>query len=240
MTDNIFTALFKFQGLVRGVKRDSKNPHFKNNYASLEAVTDTIRPHMQECGLMWLQSPGKIVDNAIEVKTIIAYAETKETIEFTMEMPMAKRDPQGAGSALTYAMRYSLMAALGLPPTDDDAETAIDRENARPEPDKAPVKSSAALKRAKSWEELSNELEQDMVDVRSLVNLEQVKAHYRHRAKSEGWTAAWLSALKNEFDTYEERLMERIALEQVEDDIADAFPGARVVNETLKHPLAAG
>jgi hypothetical protein len=239
MTETIHEALFKLQGVLRGVKKDSKNPHFRNTYASLEQVTDTIRPHMQEAGLYWMQMPGKIVDGSIEVTTRITHVKG-DFVEFTMEMPLAKRDPQGAGSSMTYAMRYSLMAALGLPPTDDDAETAIDRENARPEPDKAPVKSSAALKRAKSWEELSNELEQDMVDVRSLVNLEQVKAHYRQRAKSEGWTAAWLSALKNEFDTYEERLMERIALEQVEDDIVDAFPGARVVNDTLKHPLAAG
>lgn len=210
MTDNIYSALFKFQGLVRGVKRDSKNPHFKNNYASLEAVTDTIRPHMQECGLMWLQSPGKIVDGSIEVKTVIAYPATKETIDFVMEMPMAKRDPQGAGSALTYAMRYSLMAALGLPPTDDDAETAIDRDHSRPEPEAPAVKSSAALKRANSWEELQNELQQDMVDVRTLVGLNQIKAAYRKRAVEQGWTRTWLDALANEFAYYEEQFQPHV------------------------------
>lgn len=208
MTENIYTALFKFQGLVRGVKRDAKNPHFKNSYATLEAVTDTIRPSLQECGLMWLQSPGKIVDGAIEVKTIIAFPATKETIEFVMEMPLAKRDPQGAGSALTYAMRYSLMAALGLPPTDDDAETAIDRNHARPEPEAPPVqaKSSASLKRANSWEALRDELAQDMIDVRSTVAFEQVRNDYRKRAKEAGWPAAWLGSLANEFAYYEEHL----------------------------------
>lgn len=210
MTENIYSALFKFQGLVRGVKRDSKNPHFKNNYASLEAVTDTIRPHMQECGLMWLQSPGKIIDGSIEVKTIIAFPATKETIDFVMEMPMAKRDPQGAGSALTYAMRYSLMAALGLPPTDDDAETAIDRNHSRPEPEAPAVKSSAALKRAHSWEELQNELQQDMVDVRTLVGLNQLKADYRKRAVEQGWTRTWLDALANEFAYYEEQFQPHV------------------------------
>jgi hypothetical protein len=136
VTKTIDEALFALQGLLRGVKKDSKNPHFKSNYASLEQVTDTIRPHMQELGIYWLQMPGKIVDGSIQVTTRITHAESRENIEFTMEIPLAKRDPQGAGSSLTYAMRYSLMAALGLPPTDDDAETAIDRNNERETPAK--------------------------------------------------------------------------------------------------------
>lgn len=209
MTENIYSALFKFQGLVRGVKRDSKNPHFRNNYASLEAVTDTIRPHMQECGLMWLQSPGKIVDGSIEVKTTIAYPPTKETIEFTMEMPLAKRDPQGAGSAMTYAMRYSLMAALGLPPTDDDAETAIDRDNSRPEPDQQ-SKSSAQLKRDGEWERVTAAIAQDMVDVHTFAAFESLKRSYRDEAKKNGWNRTFLEQLADHFAGLEDRLAREV------------------------------
>jgi hypothetical protein len=39
-------------------------------------------------------------------------------------VPAAKHDPQGYGSALTYARRYSLMAACGIAPEDDDANAA--------------------------------------------------------------------------------------------------------------------
>lgn len=121
---------------------------------------------------------------------------------------------------------------------DNKYVNTMAKEFAEQSEPQAPAKSSAALKRAKSWESLREELEQDMVDVRSLVNLEQVKAHYRARAKSEGWTAAWLSALKNEFDGYEDRIAEQ---QSVEDDIADTFPGARVVDEhILNHPINAG
>lgn len=238
-TASLNEALYRLQGLVRGVKRDSKNPHFRNSYASLEAVTDTIRPHTQECGLFWLQAPGAIKDGAIEVKTIIGHAATGEKLEFIMEMPMAKRDPQGAGSALTYAMRYSLMAAFGLPPTDDDAETAIDRDGSRPEPEKpAPAtKSSAQLKREKSWEQLSNDLAQDMVDVRSIVPFERLKEEYRQKAREQGWPAAWLNSLKDEFAHYERALKAKEVVEEIEDE----FPGARVVDESFRnHPLNAG
>lgn len=237
MTNEIYKAMLTVQGAIRGVKRDAKNPHFRNSYASLEAVTDTIRPHMQEAGLIWYQAPGAIKDGSIEVTTVIVHAETGGKIEFTMEMPLAKRDPQGAGSALTYAQRYSLMAVLGLPPTDDDAETAIDREDVRPAPEVA-VKSSASLKRAKSWEALTDSLAQDMVDVRSPIGLESVKKDYRERAKSEGWPVAWLNSLRDEFAHYEHEIAKR----NVVDDISDTFGGATIVNEHRRelHPIEAG
>jgi hypothetical protein len=217
-------ALFKLQGVIRGVKRDSKNPHFKNSYASLEAVTDTIRPHMQDLGLFWYQTPGKIVDGAIEVKTVIGHAETGETIEGTMEMPLAKRDPQGAGSSLTYAMRYSLMAILGLPPTDDDAESAIDRTDHRPQPgDDAPAKSSAQLKRDGAWETVSGELDNDLLDCYSLVALERLKETYR--GKVAGWTPAWKNALKDKFEAHEAKLIKDREQAEANDD----FPGDRPI-----------
>jgi hypothetical protein len=39
-------------------------------------------------------------------------------------MPAIKNDPQGFGSALTYCRRYSLLAAMGIAPEDDDANLA--------------------------------------------------------------------------------------------------------------------
>lgn len=251
MTENINEALFKVQGELRGVKKDAKNPHFRNSYATLEQVSDTIRPHMQAAGLYWMQMPGKIVEGSIEVKTRICHVKSQTSIEFVMEMPLAKRDPQGAGSSMTYAMRYSLMAALGLPPTDDDAETAIDRHNERPEPSTELVyerppepvyieKSSSHLKKTGSWEALTQELEQDMVDVRSLVALERVKQIYRKRAVEEGWNATFKAALKDVFAGYEERIKAENPRDAV-DEIQDTFPGAKVVNEHIRnHPINAG
>lgn len=65
------------------------------------------------------------------------------------------------------------------------------------------VKSSAQLKREQSWEGLSNELAQDMVDVRSIVSLNQVKDIYRKKAVELGWPKAWLAQLADEFEYYE-------------------------------------
>lgn len=213
MSDNVYTALFKLQGTLRGVKRDAANSHFRNRYATLEAVTDTIRQPMQECGLLWLQSGGSIVDGSIEVTTRIHHPESNTWHESTMAMPLGKRDPQGAGSALTYAMRYSLMAILGLPPTDDDAETAIDRNNDRPPVDDTPPKSNAQLKREGSWEAITSRLYEELVDVKTLVALEAIKAAYRALVSKEGWNKTYTAQLAQIFEDKAEEIRQQMEKE---------------------------
>lgn len=83
-------------------------------------------------------------------------------------------------------------------------------------PAEQPAKSSAALKRDDAWNKLMFQLSVDFGDCKSLVTLSKLRAQYRERAKTEGWTRAWLEALKNEFDTFEEKLPKA-------DD--DEFPG---------------
>lgn len=125
----IAKALLAFQSQATGVVKDSKNPHFKNRYASLEAVVDEARPVLQKVGISWMQAPGKISGGNIGMTTLLMHAASGQWISSDMEIPLGKQDPQGAGSALTYAQRYALMASLGLPPVDDDAESATDRNS---------------------------------------------------------------------------------------------------------------
>jgi len=49
------------------------------------------------------------------------------------------KDPQGIGSAITYARRYDLMAMVGIAPEDDDAELAMERSKAPPARQPAPT-----------------------------------------------------------------------------------------------------
>lgn len=128
----ISPALVAALGELRGVAKDSKNPHFKNDYASLEAVIETARPVLASHGLAFMQGLGEYVGGAMTVSTRILH-ESGEWIESDFQMPVAKSDPQGTASASTYARRYSLMGILGLPAVDDDGEAAT-----RPAP--APVK----------------------------------------------------------------------------------------------------
>lgn len=123
-------AMLKVQGVVDSVQKDKKNPAFKSAYATLGSVVDAIRPACQENGLVVMQAPGAFREGVIAVETFIVHAESGEWIKSALELPLAKVDPQGAGSAITYAERYSLMALFNLPPVDDDGNDA----SRRPEP----------------------------------------------------------------------------------------------------------
>lgn len=128
-TKNVYQGLAKFQSAVAGVKRDATNPHFHNRYASLDNVVATIRPHMDAAGLCFMQLPGEINENGVAIETRIIHAQSGEYVSSCLVVPIAKRDAQGVGSAITYGCRYSLMAMLGIPPTDDDGEASIQRGN---------------------------------------------------------------------------------------------------------------
>ncbi len=122
----IAPALVAALSELRGVAKDSKNPHFKNDYASLEAVIETARPVLANHGLAFMQGLGAFAGNAMTVSTRIIH-ESGEWIESDFQMPVGKADPQGTASASTYARRYSLMGILGLPAVDDDGEAATVR-----------------------------------------------------------------------------------------------------------------
>lgn len=236
----IHKALLKLQGVIRGVKKDAKNPHFKSNYATLEQVTDTIRPHMQDCGLVWVQFPGRITDGGIEVTTKIVHADTGEEISGTMEVPLAKRDPQGVGSAVTYGLRYSLMAILGLPPTDDDAEAAIDRNNERHTEPVARVPANQ-LKKDGAWDKTLAEIDNELLDAKTPKQFREIQAAWIENVKKAGWPQSWVDSLNEEF---EKRLEERKRNREqnagdVATEIINKFNG-RVTDERVLSTLEAG
>jgi hypothetical protein len=116
---NISQALLKAQTKFPLVKKSDNNPFFKSKYAGLPTVLEAVLPILNENGLVLSQSP--ITDgDKIGVKTTIIHAESGETIEGEFTMQLSKNDPQGAGSAITYARRYSLISILGLNVDEDD------------------------------------------------------------------------------------------------------------------------
>lgn len=120
----ISKALLKAQQKFPLVKKEDSNPFFKSKYAGLPTVLEAVLPTLHKHGLLLSQSP--ITEGErIGVKTMIIHAESGESIEGEFTMQLTKNDPQGAGSAITYARRYSLIAILGLNvDEDDDGNTA--------------------------------------------------------------------------------------------------------------------
>jgi hypothetical protein len=113
-------AFPKIEGAVKG----STNPHFRSRYADLSAVVDAIKPALAQHGL-WFTQITKPHDHGIVVDTVL-FHESGEFLSLgSLYMPASKQDAQGFGSCLTYARRYSLMAAFGVPAEDDDGNAAV-------------------------------------------------------------------------------------------------------------------
>jgi hypothetical protein len=115
----IAKALVKFNAEVKMIEKDAKNPHFKNNYATLDTIIDEIRPILTKHGLSIMQFPGG--DGEVFTMTTMLLHESGEWIESQpIVMKPVRNDPQGIGSCATYARRYSLAAFLSLNTGEDD------------------------------------------------------------------------------------------------------------------------
>lgn len=204
---NLTGALLKIQGAIDGVHKNKQNPHFKSSYATLENVIDTARPALQEAGIAFVQAPGLVVDGSVEVTTMLVHS-SGEWMRSTLHVPLGKKDPQGVGSAITYGCRYSLMAMLGLPPTDDDAEAAMDRGAANtqtPRPT-TPRASSAQLKRENIWPEF----QADLRDCGSTVALQKLAMEWSQKAEKDGWPETWKSAAHDEINAHRKQLLAKV------------------------------
>lgn len=114
-------ALAKALPELEGAKKKSANPHFKSKYADLGSVIDAIRP-IAEYGI-WFRQVLHEGERGVTVETL--YTGHGATISAgSLFMPADKANAQGFGSALTYARRYALQAAFGLPSEDDDGNAA--------------------------------------------------------------------------------------------------------------------
>lgn len=117
-------ALAKAQGQIKGAIKDSANPFFKSKYADLASVVEAIREAFATNGLSYVQRVEPSEREEVRVETVILHASGEWLSCGFLAVPVSKGDAQGFGSALTYARRYSLSAAAGVAPEDDDGNAA--------------------------------------------------------------------------------------------------------------------
>jgi hypothetical protein len=117
---NIAKSLAKFHELMGNVAKDADNPYFKSKYAPLESILPAIKGPLKEAGLVFFQAPTFIWENTPALATTIMDIESGEKIDFIAPLILAKQDPQGMGSAITYMRRYALVSMLGLNCDQDD------------------------------------------------------------------------------------------------------------------------
>ena len=119
----IASALVKAQREFGPALKSSTNPHFRSKYADLSACIEAVIDSLNNQGIYLMQLTDEH-DGGVKVSTVFIHESGEQLSGGSLFMPATKHDAQGFGSALSYARRYSLMAACGIAPEDDDGNQA--------------------------------------------------------------------------------------------------------------------
>jgi hypothetical protein len=128
----IAEALVKAQKGFSPALKTHTNSHFRNRYADLATCVEAVIDSLNDNQIALMQMTHECPDG-VTVETVFVHSSGEMLSAGKLHVPAAKHDPQGYGSALTYARRYSLMAACGIAPEDDDGNAA-----SKPVPKPAP------------------------------------------------------------------------------------------------------
>lgn len=132
-------AFAEIDGAIKG----NENAAFKqggkvSRYADINAVIDAIKPALINHGLFFTQHP-QPHDRGVQIETFLHHANGESVSLGVLFVPASKQDAQGFGSALTYARRYALVTAFGVPVEDDDGNAAAAASKKEREAPKEPV-----------------------------------------------------------------------------------------------------
>ena len=129
----IATALVKAQKAFGPALKTATNPHFRSRYADLAACVEAVMDGLNSNGIALVQQLTES-DTGVIVETVFIHESGEMLNCGKLFVPATKQDAQGFGSALTYARRYSLMAACGIAPEDDDGNAASRKTEADKKP----------------------------------------------------------------------------------------------------------
>lgn len=124
-------ALLAVQSQLQPALKDAENPFTRSSYATLNSVMNTCRQALLANGILMTQFPVPAETGHLGLATKLIHAESGQWHSSLAVVPLPKADPQGYGSAQTYARRYALCAMLGIVTEDDDGEGAKMPQSAR-------------------------------------------------------------------------------------------------------------
>lgn len=119
----ISSALVRAQKAFGPALKTSSNPHFKSRYADLSACVEAVIDALNANGIALIQKTHEC-EIGVAIETVFVHESGETMSSGILRVPASKQDAQGYGSAMTYARRYSLMAACGIAPEEDDGNAA--------------------------------------------------------------------------------------------------------------------
>lgn len=119
----IYAAFVKAQRAFGPALKTHTNPHFKSKYADLSACVEAVIDSLNQHGIGLVQRTHEC-ESGVAIETVFVHESGESMSSGILRVPASKQDAQGYGSAMTYARRYSIMAACGIAPEDDDGNAA--------------------------------------------------------------------------------------------------------------------
>ena len=179
------TAMAKAQGQIKTALKDSKNPHFKSSYADLTSVWDACREALTKNGFSVIQRTDFDAGGEVWLETMLLHA-SGEHVSSRYPLRPLKQDPQGYGSAITYARRYCLAAIVGVVADEDDDGNAASQRNGNHAP---PTQEDTGLAAAKAFVRRS---------IKEIGALNSIKALADWKAKMDGHLARLMDKYPDE------------------------------------------
>lgn len=118
-------ALAKAASEFQPIKKETQNPFFKSTYADLAALIDGTRNALSKNELVVIQIPRTSNETSSIIVTTALIHSSDEWISCELDFRPKSFDPQGCGSAMTYARRYAYQSILNIAgEADDDGNAA--------------------------------------------------------------------------------------------------------------------
>lgn len=124
-------AIGNVQQQLEILQRDSKADagKYSYKYTGMPTMWTALKPLLKKYGLTVLQSPVSSDGSSVlgdYMTTTIIHETSGEWVEYSMRLVITRDDPQGYGSAVTYAERYMIKSIFKVV-TDDDNDATTQR-----------------------------------------------------------------------------------------------------------------
>lgn len=246
---NVYQRLAAAMGEVDYIQKEFKKG-MNYTVVSHDAVTAKVRPVLLKNGIVYfpVRCDHKQDGNRAECSMTVRFVNIDKPDDY-FEVPTFGYgiDPQdkGPGKAMSYAVKYALLKALGLETGDDPDTEAVDfkrddkpKEQPTPKPQGKPAErsepSKASTPPTKDYQALA-------VDMRRNTTSDDLKRWWKDKdcqALRHKLSQALQQDLHAAFVDYGYELsVQEKARTAVDDD--DGFPGSMSDREALQHPLNA-
>lgn len=238
---NIHQRLAAAMGDVTYIQKEKKQG-MNYTIVSHDAVTAKVRPILLKHGIVYYPVRCEHLHNGnrAECSLTVRFVNVDEPSDF-FDVPTFGYgiDPQdkGPGKAMSYAVKYALLKALGLETGDDPDNESVNHTDEDPHRTRTNSRTDAGQSKgvasaAEQKRQLS-EIDKDLLDCHSDADVNRCAAIWHSIAGRDGWSKDYKTAAKDKFDVKRKEIAEA-------DDFPGDRPGGLSDAELRGHPMNAG